>query len=245
MTFNKVIKFIVLSVVITGISCSQVFAKDIELSLSYLNLLRNDSVLRDRNSSTAFSFDKDRRIIKSPFGAQASASFFATSLFDYVDFGIGIEGGVSIFDKYKLGSHTVDVNSGYDFSVAIGPVFRVNLGRRNSLFFFPGAQFNYRTVDVKTNSLGVKIKQKERNVAFNLDAGYRFWFLCTENYLMGLNFGVDWTLPISSYCKYAVDRESTLYRETELRIFKFYVGLSFNIGQRGVDLLSKSKSAAK
>ena len=238
-------------------------AKDWEFSVSYENTFKNSDKLKvDDDDITYLGLEEFARDTKSPLGAKASFVSFLGSPFGFADVGVGIDGSVSKFDSYTFSDFNsigatgipdseIALDKGMEYNVGVGPVLRLNLGRRHSFSFFPSALFTLRrseftlTQDNWNVGSAAKIKLEERNIGYNFNIGYRCWIIAKPTYLVGLNLGVD--LQSVQYSHSHMDYEGTRfnYVTADQMTAKVFVGLSINLGTRGVDRLVEQRKASE
>ncbi len=236
-------------------------AKDWELSVSYENTFKNsDTVKVDDDDITYLGLSEFRRTTKAPLGGKASFVAFLGSPFGFADLGFGVDGSMSKFDTYTFSDFDtegisgipdldIDLDNGIEYNVGAGPVLRLNLGRRHSFSFFPSAMFTLRRSEfTKPDQWGaaddaVTVKLEERNIGYNFNIGYRCWVIAKPDFLMGLNLGVD--LQSVHYSHSHMNYGGTRYNyETDNQMTaKVYVGISINLGTRGVDRVIEQRKA--
>ncbi len=248
--------------IIVSLALFTVFAhaKDWELSVSYENTFKNsDTVKVDNDDITYLGLSEFTRTTKAPMGAKGTITSFLGSPFGFSDIGFGLDGSMSKFDTYTFsdfdseGNRTVpdrdiDLDNGIEYNIGFGPVLRLNLGRRHSFSFFPSAMFTLRRSEFSLPSLtassqNVPIKLEERNIGYNFNIGYRCWIIAKPTFLMGLNLGVDFQSVQYSHSHMNYDGTRFDYKTDDQTTVKFFVGISINIGKRGVDKLVEQKKA--
>lgn len=237
------------------------YAKDWELSVSYENTFKNSDILKVSDDDiTYLGMEEFARDTKTPLGGTASIVNFLGSPFGFLDLGVGVNGSMSKFTTYtfsdfdttgmtSLPDLDIDLTKGIEYNVGAGPVLRLNLGRRHSFSFFPSAMFTLRRSEfIKPKEWGVArddvtVSFEERNIGYNFNIGYRCWLVAKPTYLVGLNLGVDFQSVQYSHShmnyggtrfNYEVDNQATA---------KVYVGISINLGTRGVDRLIEQRKA--
>ncbi len=238
-------------------------AKDWEFSLSYENTFKNSDTLKvDDDDITYLGMEEFIRNSTTPLGCKATFTSFLGSPFGFTDVGVGIDGSLSKFSRYtfsdfdstgavKIPDSDIELDKGIEYNVGVGPVIRLNLGRRHSFTFFPSALFTLRRSEFTLPQDGwlvgnaAKIKLEERNIGYNFNIGYRCWIIAKPNYLVGLNLGVD--LQSVQYSHSHMNWEGTRYNyETaDQMTAKVFVGLSINLGTRGVDRLVEQRKASE
>ena len=236
-------------------------AKDWEFSVSYENTFKNsDTVLVSDDDITYLGLSEFTRTTKTPIGGKATLTNFLGSPFGFCDFGFGLDGSVSKFKSYTFSDFDsegfptvpdldIDLDNGIEYNIGIGPVLRLNLGRRHSFSFFPSALFTLRRSEfIKPDQWGaaddaVTVKLEERNIGYNFNIGYRCWLIARPDFLMGLNLGVDFQNVQYSHSHMNYGGTRYDYKTDDQMTAKFYVGISINLGKRGVDRLVEQKQA--
>ncbi|GEM_PF-4138993 len=236
-------------------------AKDWELSVSYENTFKNsDTVKVSDDDITYLGLSEFSRTTKTPLGGKATFVSFLGSPFGFSDIGVGVDGSMSKFDSYTFSDFDttgmsgipdldIDLSSGIEYNIGVGPVLRLNLGRRHSFSFFPSALFTLRRTEfTKPDQWGVAkdavtVKLEERNIGYNFNIGYRCWLIAKPDFLMGLNVGVDFQNVQYSHSHMNYGGTRFNYETSDQMTAKVYVGISINLGTRGVDRAIEQRRA--
>lgn len=224
------------------LSPAVVSATNWEFSLSYEDIFKSSETISVGTTLKGLGPEDLSCSVKTPKSVKGSSCLFFVSPLAF-DLGIGVNGSYSLYNSLTLDNVSYDLQSGWGASVGAGPVLRVNLGSRNSLFFFPSAQFMLRKFDVGRDSLtNTDRKFEERILGYNVNLGYRLWLIKKSSFLVGLNAGLDFSSGTRSFCTFRYgDNESGSYKVKDLTALDFYLGLSFNFGKRGVDSAKASE----
>ncbi|MBQ9538300.1 MAG: hypothetical protein IJU95_03430 [Treponema sp.] len=236
-------------------------AKDWEISLSYENTFKNTDVLRVSDDDiTYLGLEEFTRTTKTPMGAKGTIVNFLGSPFGFADLGFGVDGSICKFNTYTFSDFDttgnsevpdldIDLGNGMEYNIGVGPVLRLNLGRRHSFSFFPSALFTLRRSEfTKPDEWGVAadavtVKLEERNIGYNFNIGYRCWVIAKPTYLVGLNLGVDFQSVKFSHSSMDYGGTKFEYKTDNQTTAKFFVGISINLGTRGVDRLVAQRDA--
>ena len=173
--------------------------------------------------------------------ARAVAEGAGAELFAVSDFDTTGASGIPDLD--------IDLDSGIEYNIGVGPVLRLNLGRRHSFSFFPSAMFTLRRSEfTKPDTWGVAadrvtVKLEERNIGYNFNLGYRCWIIAKPTYLVGLNVGVDFQSVKFSHSHMNYGGTRFNYETDNQATAKVFVGFSINLGTRGVDRLVEQRKA--
>ncbi len=208
-----------------------VSAADIELGINYFAV-----------PYQSFSGEDDTKVtLPEPAGVEVNASFFFGSPCSFIDLGLNVRGGVGFvgwFNGKEDGEkEKYDVEGGWDAFFKIGPTIRFNLGEMHSIVVAPGFQFNYGL----SNDNGRYNPDYELECPkFDLEIGYRCWFIHSPNYNFGLDVGTD----LQWYSGYIDCMDcggyNDYYNEGDpLEVdggfaWKIYVGVCFNWGKRSI-----------
>jgi hypothetical protein len=236
-------------------------AKDWEFSLSYENTFKNSDTFKVSDDDiTYMGLAEFNRTTKTPMGAKATAVSFLGSPFGFSDIGVGVDASISKFKSYTfsdfdvdgispLPDFKIDLDKGTEYNIGVGPVLRLNLGRRHSFTFFPSALFTLRRSEFTKPDLwgyaddSVTVKLEERNIGYNFNVGYRCWIIAKPTYLVGLNLGVDFQSVQFSHSHMDYGGTKFTYETDDQVTAKVFVGVSINLGTRGVDRLVEQRNA--
>lgn len=222
-----------------AVGASAAFA-NVEMDLNYyMKPVRNFTV---DNSGITTDYS-----VPSFFGLEDSFSFFFGKNASMFDAGLGFAFGFDVFSNPETSTmgypKTTLEAAGFDMFLRIGPVFRFTFGKNFSLSATPGLTTNIFLLIPKNSSNN---ENKEigfgANLAFFTELAAKLWFVNSESggFHFGLNAGAlcEWNLA-GSYSFAAgrsnggdAGRNATVKNGFDL---KFFVGLAFNFGSRGVD----------
>ncbi|MCR5612848.1 hypothetical protein [Treponema sp.] len=222
-----------------AVSVSTAFA-NVEMDLNYyMKPVRNFTV---DNSVITTDYS-----VPSFFGLEDSFSFFFGKNASMFDAGLGFGFGFDVFSNPETStmgySKTTLEAAGFDMFLRIGPVFRFTFGKAFSLSATPGLTTNIFLLIPKnsSNSANQEIGFGA-NVSFFTELAAKLWFVNSESggFHFGLNAGAlcEWNIAgsysfaSSTSSGDAAGRSSPVKNGFDL---KFFVGLAFNFGSRGVD----------
>ncbi len=251
----------VVAIIFLALFASFAQATNWEFSVSYENTFKNSDTLEvDNDDITYLGLSEFNRTTKAPIGGKATLITFLGSPFTFTDFGVGVDGSMSKFTTYTFSDFDatgnsgipdldIDLDSGVEYNVGFGPVLRLNFGRRHSFSFFPSAMFTLRRSQfTKPDQWGVAddpvtVKLEERNLGYNFNISYRCWLIAKQNFLMGLNLGLDLQSVQYSHSHMNYGGTRFNYETDDQTTAKVYIGISINIGKRGVDRAIEQRKA--
>lgn len=170
----------------------------------------------------SFAYEKGTLSENSPVGVDLNAVMYFVSLNQYVDIGLAGNIGIDTFGSFYTSFYTPVI--GKDLSVGIAPAFRFNLGSFTSWYVAPGFTFDRMTADITSNSA----QYFSSIVSFEVDAGYRGWFVTNPNYNLGVCAGLKLGVPFAGSFG---DKENLIKIRGQFTK-KFYLGLCMNFGTK-------------
>lgn len=212
-----------------GIAVSAAFA-NIELSANMMFVPSYTSTMKDSGTSSDIS-------ITFPVGEEVKANFFFYSS-KHIDIGLNVGQQILLYKDINIGDYDNEFDSAADFSMVIGPAFRYNLNNMHGFFLSPGLN---GTLSVATDTED-SITQTLVNfdLGFNIDAGYRVWFLNTDALHLGMDIGAQYSIGGGLGTAYFEASNSDFaleesYDLSAVQRFKVYLGVIMNFGDRGWD----------
>lgn len=156
----------------------------------------------------------------SPVGVNLNAAMYFVSPNQYVD--IGFTGNIGIDSFGRIYSTSYIPAIGKVFSAGFAPAFRFNLGSFTSFYVAPGFTFDKMTAEVNPDNLYSSI------ISFEVDAGYRGWFITNPKYNFGVCAGLKLGLPFAGTVNAAEDSMKITGQLTK----KVYLGICMNFGTK-------------
>lgn len=182
-------------------------------------------------------------VFKRPFDFGMQWGFYFGSPVKFLDVGLGLSYGLGTFSKFNLLDGNDTVYSGKMSFAAKGyiylaPSIRFNISEHQSFVVNPGFGMNSKSYSYDSSSHTSSFNSKI--FMFNLNLGYRFWFVNNKSFLFGLGAGYELSLPVVGYAeyRYGADYDNAI-RKTGSAVFgtenKFYLSMVFNFGKRGLE----------
>ena len=184
---------------------------------------------------------KDRVHEIFPVGTSSSATFFFSEmkLFN-VGLNLGLGWDCMRFVQHD-GQHRLD--GGWNATFQVGPAFEFSFGR-HSLFVSPGAFFNVMNAWDERGQSAVYDSALSFEYGAHINVAYRFWVVQRENFGLGLNFGVDYSLGRGRFCYGTIDESGDsddAWKDvwefgdwcdvTSVYRLKAYTGVTFRLGK--------------
>ena len=175
------------------------------------------------------------------FGLEDSLSIFFGKNASMFDAGLGLGLGFDVFSNPQINKVTYDA-AGCDFFFRIGPVFRFTFGKAFSLSATPGFTTNiFILIPKDTNSANTEFGLGA-NLSFFTELAAKIWFVNSESggFHFGLNAGALCEWNLAGFYGSASSRSNGGSSGSDPIVrngfdLKFFVGLAFNFGSRGVD----------
>lgn len=219
------------------LSCTFVFA-NVEMDMAFGYSPYYSSNVENQDSSCL-------QVYNNALSFDLGWGFYFGSPAKNFDMGLSLSTGFERFFKFdvfdsngiKIGS--ADKLFGINYYISVAPAFRVNFSKMHSLVVNPGLSYFIG------GNLVSPFQSFIIGTAFNLDVGYRFWFVNNENFHFGLSFGYNLKVPFLGWSVYSYNNLSSEKESFSGNTFggtdnKISLGLVFNFGSRGIDRKSES-----
>lgn len=229
---KKVILFFAAAVLSLQAICANV---EMNLSLGYSPYDFISLVDEEDNSANV--------VFQRPIDFGMQWGFYFGSPVKFMDIGLGLSYGLGTFSKFNVldGNDTVysgKMSFGAKGYIYLAPAIRFNISENQSFVVNPGFGMNNKSYSYYSSSHTSSFNSKI--FMFNLNLGYRFWFVNNKNFLFGLGAGYELSLPIAGYSEYSYGANyDDAISKTGFVIFgtenKFYLSMVFNYGKRGLE----------
>lgn len=200
-----------------------------------------------RDAMKLVGFDGMNITQKTGFGIDTQFGFFFGAPAKFVDLGLNLGFGADMFfstnavtvkDGSKVSYLDIDIGGfGANLALDLGPVARFHLGDMHAFYVSPGIRLNfgYFGGDVDGQS-GTYVGFISITPAFNLDLGYRFWFLNKQGFHLGLNVGTDLMWDFGGVALPFGDLHIEDLNVKSGFGANIYLGLCFNFGDKAPDI---------
>lgn len=209
------------------------FTPDIELDVSYYNVLHNSINSFDLKGSGPSTTMTQH----SPVGINLNGVFYAVAPAKNLDIGVSANIALDTFNSITVQGKTENLGIGRNVFIGIGPAFRFNIGSSNSVYLCPQYMYGTQTVSGGSSFGTIRSTYSE----FSFDLGYRSWFVHNGNFDMGLGLGYQIGVPIAGKTYFT---SSDVKAEGKVKgnlQHKIYIGACFNFGQRSNNQRAKFK----
>ena len=145
---------------------------------------------------------------------------------------------VAYYALINIDDYNNEFDSAADFSMVVGPAFRYNLNDMHGFFLSPGLIGTLSVASDTEDSITQTLVNFD--LGFNIDAGYRVWFLNTDSFHLGMNVGAQYSIGGGLGTAYFENSSSDAsleesYDLNAVQRFKVYIGVIMNFGDRGWD----------
>lgn len=167
------------------------------------------------------------------FGSETQFNFMFCAPSNFIDIGINLACGLDAIIGnlvYVSDEGTADIPSlGYNVYFTLGPAVRFHIGDINSFLVAPGIIYNSSLLIAPLGSVG--FSSSFSYWGFNLDLGYRYWFVNKTGFHFGFDIGTDLTFPFTE----TANIFSENFDLTSEMGVKIYLGICFNFGDKAPD----------
>ena len=172
-----------------------------------------------------------------PVGEEVKANFFFYSS-KHLDIGLNVGQQILLYKDINIDDYDNEFDSAADFSMVVGPAFRYNLNDMHGFFLSPGLIGTLSVASDTEDSITQTLVNFD--LGFNIDAGYRVWFLNTDSFHLGMNVGAQYSIGGGTGTAYFENSDSDVsleesYDLNAVQRFKVYLGVIMNFGDRGWD----------
>lgn len=200
-----------------------------EMDINYSYTTKESLCIQDADDASA---DILRRGV--PVGMDINIDIpFNEAAFQY---GMNIDAGLDFLGDYEMGEWGMQEDFFYgSYFVSLGALFRLNMGRHNSLAFRPGVQF---TMGLGGGTMYVQGVEKDISIdttamygSLSLNVGWTLW--CSDSF--GFTAGIDYDKPFVGMYTITNRQNSAdkyMFDITGDSRFRVFVGLAFYLGNR-------------
>lgn len=212
-----------------GLAASAAFA-NIELSANMMFVPSYTSTMKESGNSSDVS-------VTFPVGEEVKANFFFYYS-KHLDIGLNVGQQILLYKDINIDDYDNEFDSAADFSMVVGPAFRYNLNDMHGFFLSPGLIGTLSVASDTEDSITQTLVNFD--LGFNIDAGYRVWFLNTDAFHLGMNVGAQYSIGGGTGTAYFENSDSDVsleesYDLNAVQRFKVYIGVIMNFGDRGWD----------
>lgn len=171
---------------------------------------------------------------KNAFGVECDYSYYFGKNARKFEIGIGAIAGIDVFAKEKFemsGGNKTESGTGFNMRFGLGPSLRYSFNDRFSMSMLPAFVFcasDFMIDDDEDNVIG------DASTGFLIDLGGKVWLKDSENFHLGVNFGLDFMASSGHGSSKNNGVKSNFDVENKLSA-SAYIGICMNFGKRGID----------